>query len=151
MKEFAPLLFRAEEKLLGTWHSHIESPMGIQTYHFQFSVKDGQPIAKATVDGGNQQREVEFSEVKLNDTSISFAELRKFGDREMRIDYTGVVDGKNLAITRSFANRGAQEAVATRHVPAPIQELSTPPVVEVKIDKTIKECLSEIIFDWHGR
>lgn len=143
LKEFAPLLFQSQEKLLGTWHSQFETPMGLQTYHFQFASSDGKPSAKATVDSEDQQREVTFSDVKMNETSISFAELRKFGEREMRIEYTGTLAEKNLAIARSVPNRGSQELIATRDVPKRTPVANSAPVVQVTIDRIIKDAFRD--------
>jgi GH35 family endo-1,4-beta-xylanase/enterochelin esterase-like enzyme len=143
LKEFAPLLFQSEEKLTGVWHSQFETPMGLQTYHFDFGVQDANPTARAVVETQDQNREVEFGEVKLDGKTISFAEVRKFGDREMRIDYKGSLEGRTLLLTRSFLNRGSQEAIATRQLPKPPQDAPSLPVVEVKIDTIIKDAFEK--------
>ena len=128
-----------EHGLGGTWHSQFDTPFGIQIYHFQFATQDGSPSAKAAVETGDQKRDVEFSDVKVDGEKILFAEVRQFGDREMRIEYSGRLNGQSLVLTRSFGDRGGQEATATRQLPKPSPEADPAPVVEVKIDRVIKQ------------
>ncbi len=81
-------------------------------------------------------------DVKVDGDSIAFVERRQIGDRELRIEYKGKVDGGKLVLTRSFGERGAQESIATRELPKPAPE-SAAPVVEVKIDRVIKDAFKE--------
>ena len=75
--------------------------------------------------------------------SIAFAEVRQFGEREFRIEYKGELKGKNLALSRSFGERGDQESLATRELPKPSPEEDPAPVVEVKIDRVIKDAFKD--------
>lgn len=132
-----------EEGVEGTWHCQFETPFGIQTYHFDVGTKDGSPSVKAVVETRDQKRDVEFSDVKVDGETTSFAENLQFGDREMRIEYAGKLEGQNLVLTRTFGSRGGQEATATRQLPKPLPEAGSAPVVEVKIDRVIKEAFQD--------
>ena len=92
----------------------------MQTYHLHVAIKDaGDATAKAEVDTRDEERKVEFVDVKVDGDSIAFAEVRQFGEREFRIEYSGELKGKDLALTRSFGQRGGQESLATRDLPKP--------------------------------
>ncbi len=135
---------KADEGIGGTWHTRFETPFGIQTYHFHFSVSDNEGAsATAEVETGDEKRDIQFTEVKVESDMISFAELRQFGERELRIDYAGKLDGRNLELTRSFGNQGGQEATATRELPAALPEPDPAPVVDVQIDRVIKEAFTD--------
>lgn len=131
---------QSSEDLTGTWHCQFESPFGLQTYHFHVAINDaGDATVKAEVDAGDEERKVEFVDVKVDGDSIAFAEVRQFGEREFRIDYSGELKGKGLAVIRSFGQRGSQESLATRELPKPPPEQDSAPVIEVKIDRLIKD------------
>ncbi|WP_235908363.1 endo-1,4-beta-xylanase [Roseiconus nitratireducens] len=132
------------EKLAGTWHCQFETPFGVQTYHLHFTEDDrGGTTANAEVESGDQTREVQFSDVKRRGDSISFAEVRQFGEREFRIDYQAELQGRDLLVSRSFGERGGQESTATREPPKPVPAASTEPVVEVEIDRLIKDAFKD--------
>ncbi len=129
-----------EDGFGGIWHSRFETPFGTQTYHLHFAINDdGSATAKAEVESSDDKRNVEFTDVKTDGDTISFVEVQKFGEREMRIGYTGKLEGQKLVLIRSFGNREGQELLATRTLPDPLPEPDTTPVVEVKIERVIKE------------
>lgn len=130
------------EEIAGQWHALFETPAGVQTYHFDFQNKDGKLIAKAVVETGDQKRDVEFQEATLDGSSLKFVELRKFGERELRIEYTGKLDEKAIKLVRRIGDFGRQESDATRDVPK-LQPVSTAPVVEVHIEHIIKDAYKD--------
>ncbi|WP_233215739.1 endo-1,4-beta-xylanase [Rhodopirellula bahusiensis] len=135
---------QSSEDLMGTWHCQFESPFGLQTYHFHLVIDNaGDATLKAEVDDRDEERKVVFVDVKVDNDSIEFAEVRQFGEREFRIEYTGKLKGKELAITRSFGQRGDQDAVATRNLPKPPPKEDPAPVVDVKIDRLIKDAFMD--------
>ncbi len=139
LKEFAPLLFQREEKILGMWHSVFETPFGLQTYHFNFLQENsGEVIVRAEIDSGDQKRNVQFADVKLENDQIVFSERRQFGANELLIQYTGKLDGRKLTLSRVVGDRGAQQSIATRDLPK-AEPVSTAPVVEVQIERLIKD------------
>ncbi|RCS54837.1 glycoside hydrolase family 10 [Bremerella cremea] len=130
----------AKTTLAGTWYAQFETPFGMQTYQLQFT-PEGDAAAKATahVEAEGEKRDVEFTEVKITDDTISFAEVRQFDQRELRIEYSGKLKGNDLVLSRMFGNRNGQEVVATRQVPKRQPTTEVAPLVEVKIDHLLKD------------
>jgi enterochelin esterase-like enzyme len=116
---FIPLSHAAG--LSGKWQAEFDSPRGHQKYLFDFKMPDGKLEATAEAEMGDQKRDVEFIEEKLEGDTITFAELRKIEDRELRIDYTGKVTDKGIAFTRKVGDYGSAEFEATRVGP-PLDE-----------------------------
>lgn len=144
LRELAPLLF---QEVAGPWHAQFETPIGVQTYHFQFIAKEGTWSATAVVDSGDDHRDVRFSDVKIDGDSISFVELRKIQDREIRIEYTGTLAGGKIRLVRKVAEFGSAEATATREhpddPPASAPQPDSTPSAEVKIDRVIKDAFHD--------
>lgn len=138
---FASPVF-AEDIIAGKWHALFDTPAGVQTYHFDFQDSEGKLIAKAVVETGDQKREVEFEEATLNGKTLKFVEPRKFGDRELRIEYFGTLGDEAIKLVRKIGDFGSQESDATRDVPKP-ESVSTAPVVEVHVDRIIKDAYKE--------
>ena len=98
----------------GQWHTEFDSPVGQQKYLFTFQMNDGKVNAKATAELGGQKREVEFKDAKLDGDSLTFVEMLKFQDNEVRIDYTGKVSDNEIKFTRKVGDFGTEEIVAKR-------------------------------------
>lgn len=98
----------------GTWQASFETPLGQQKYVFNFSVQDGKLGARAVAEAREQKRDVEFIETKLADDTLTFVEIRKFQDNEMRVEYVGKLGDDGIRFTRKVGDRGTQEFVATR-------------------------------------
>jgi len=104
----------------GKWQGEFESPLGRQKYVFEFTVQDGKLGAKAVAEAREQKRDVEFIEAKLAGDLLTFAEIRKFQDREMRVEYTGKLGEQGIQFTRKVGDFGSQEFLATRVGAAPV-------------------------------
>jgi enterochelin esterase-like enzyme len=98
----------------GKWQGEFESPIGQQKYVFDFAVQDGKLSAKAVAEAREQKRDVEFIEAKLAGDTLTFVEIRKFQDNEMRVEYAGKLGDEGIRFTRKVGDRGSQEFVATR-------------------------------------
>lgn len=133
----------AAEELAGTWHAQFETFSGIQTYHFVFDTKDGMPRATAVVEQNDEKREVTFSDVKIESGTITFAELRKLQDREIRIEFRAELKDDSLSVSRKVGDFGSAETTATRSLPTPQAEQPAAPSVEVKIDRIIKDAFQD--------
>lgn len=143
LREFAPLLF---QEIAGEWRAQFETPIGVQTYHFDFDLQDDKQRATAVVESADEKRDVRFSEVKIDGDSISFVELRKVQDREIRIEYSGKLANNQIKLVRKVASFGSAEATATREapeLPTPDVPSDPPPAVEVKIDRVIKDAFQD--------
>lgn len=133
----------AAEELGGTWHAQFETFSGLQTYHFTFDTKEGMPGARAVVEQSGEKREVTFSDVKVESGTITFAELRKLQDREIRIEFRAELKDDSLIVSRKVGDFGSAETIATRSLPTPPDEQPAAPAVEVKIDRIIKDAFQD--------
>ena len=100
--------------LTGTWKASFDTQIGKQAYVFDFAVQDGKLSAKAVAEAREQKRDVEFIEAKLTGDTLSFVEIRKFQDNEMRVEYSGKLGDEGIRFSRKVGDFGAQEFVATR-------------------------------------
>lgn len=145
LREFAPLLFRTGVE--GAWHARFQTVAGLQTYHFNFHVNDGKLVATAAVESGNDRREVEFMDVKYDNPTIAFTELRRIQDRDIRIEFSGELTGNQIKLVRKVGNFGSTEGTATRLLPeSPNEAGPTPeaqPAVSVKIDRVLKDAFKD--------
>jgi enterochelin esterase-like enzyme len=100
--------------IAGQWHAEFDTQIGQQKYLFTFQVNEGRLTAKATAEARGEKREVEFKEAKFEADTLTFVEMRKFQQGEMRIEYTGKVIDNKIKFTRKVGDFGSQEFVAQR-------------------------------------
>jgi enterochelin esterase-like enzyme len=100
--------------LSGQWRAEFDTQVGQQRYLFTFQVNEGKVAGKATAELGGQKREVEFKEAKLAGDTLTFVEMFKFQDNEVRIDYTGKMSNKEIQFTRKVGDFATEEFVARR-------------------------------------
>ncbi len=103
----------------GQWHAEFDTLIGVQKYHFNFQVQDGKVTARAVAETGDQKRDVQFKEAKLEDDTLTFVEIRQIQGREIRIEFTGKVGDKGIKFTRSVGDFGSQQSEATRVAATP--------------------------------
>ena len=103
--------------IAGEWHAEFDTQIGQQKYLFSFQVNEGRLTAKATAEARGEKREVEFKEAKFEGDTLTFVEMRKFQDNQVRIDYSGKVIGQEIKFTRKVGDFGTQEFVAKRSEP----------------------------------
>lgn len=101
-------------EITGRWQAEFESQIGVQKYVFDFQVSDGKLAARATAETGDQKRDVELKEAKLDGDTLTFVELRQIQDNEIRIEYTGQAEAQGIKFTRKVGDFGSQDFVATR-------------------------------------
>lgn len=135
--------FARAEEIAGTWHAQFETFSGLQTYHFTFGIKDDQPVATAVVESNDEKREVAFVDVKIDSSTVSFVEQRKVQDREIRIEFQGALEDGGLGMTRKVGDFGTTEFLATRKLLDPPAVPPAAPVVDVKIDRIIKDAFRD--------
>jgi enterochelin esterase-like enzyme len=112
--------------IAGEWHAQFDTLVGVQQYTFDFAVSGGKATASANVDTEGQRREVVFEGVTLDGDTLTFAETRTIGDREIQIDFTGKVSGQAIQFTRSVGDFGSQQSVAMRSTAAKPQPTNPP-------------------------
>lgn len=139
MTAFASSTATVAEELPGTWHAQFETFAGVQTYHFQFDLKDGSAKASAVVEMNDEKREVMFTDVKVDSNMLTFVEQRKLQDREIRIDYSCKLTDDGLSVSRKVGDFGTVETKAFRKLPDAPPATPPAPAVEVRIDHLIKD------------
>ena len=104
----------------GQWRTEFDTQVGQQKYLLTFEMNEGKLTGKAAAELGDQKRQVEFKDVKLADDTLTFVEMFKFQDNEVRIDYTGKVGENEIKFTRKVGDFATEEFVAKRVETAPV-------------------------------
>ncbi|MFB3825576.1 MAG: hypothetical protein ACE15B_02360 [Bryobacteraceae bacterium] len=90
---FAAVVWAAD--VTGKWKAEYE--MGGQTRTTTFDLKADGAKLTGTVEGG-RGGPAEIQDGKISGDEISFVVIRKFQDREMKMQYKGVVQGNELKL-----------------------------------------------------
>src|SRR5215471_2446671 len=96
------------------WRAEFDTQVGQQKYLFTFQLNEGKITGKANAELSGQKRDVEFKETKLADDTLTFVEMFKFQDNEVRIDYTGKVSDNEIKFTRKVGDFATEEFAAKR-------------------------------------
>lgn len=101
----------------GTWKAEFDTQIGVQKYTYTLKQDGATVTGKASSDIGGEKRETELKEGKLDGDKISFVELFKFQDNEIRITYTGKLSDNEIKFTREVGEFAKEAFVAKREVP----------------------------------
>ena len=98
----------------GKWTAEFDTQIGLQKYTYEFKVDGTKLTGRAK--GGPVDRLVdsEIKEGKVSGDEVMFAEMFKFEDNEIRIDYKGKVTGDEIRFTRQVGDFATEELVAKR-------------------------------------
>jgi len=100
--------------LTGTWKAEFETQRGLQKYTFTLKQDGTSVTGKANVERDGEKREAELKEGKVEGDTVTFVELLKIQDNEIRITYTGKTSGNEIKFTRKVGDFGSSEATANR-------------------------------------
>jgi hypothetical protein len=101
--------------LAGKWKTEFDSQIGTQKYTFEFKAADGKLTGKAAFEREDQKGDVELTDVKVDKDTVSFVEMLKFQDQEVRIEYTGKFTGDDeIKFSRKVGDFATEELVAKR-------------------------------------
>lgn len=96
----------------GTWKASFDTQIGQQNYTYTFTVKDGTLTGKIQSDMGGT---TDILDGKVDGDKVSFAEVFKYQDMEIRITYSGKVSSADeIKFTRQVADFATEELVAKR-------------------------------------
>ena len=96
----------------GTWKASFDTQIGQQNYTYTFVVKDGALTGKIQSEMGGT---TDIIEGKVDGDKVSFVEIFKFMEMEIRITYTGkVTSADEIKFTRQVADIATEEVVAKR-------------------------------------
>jgi hypothetical protein len=100
--------------LAGKWKAEFDTQVGVQKYVFEFKADGEKLTGKAAFERQDQKGEVELKECKIAKDEVSFVEMLKFQDQEIRIEYRGKIAGDELKLTRKVGDFATEELVAKR-------------------------------------
>jgi hypothetical protein len=99
----------------GTWHAEFDTQIGMQKYDYTFKVADGKLTGKASTTGmDGEKRETDLAEGKVAGDTVTFVEPLKFGDNDIRIEYTGKIKGDEITFKRKVGDFATEDLVAKR-------------------------------------
>ncbi len=105
---------RAGESIAGKWKGQFDSQIGQQKYTFEFKVDGTNVIGTATGEREMGTNTVAITEGKINKDEVTFVEPLKFQDQEIRIEYTGKVNGNEIKFHRKVGDVAEEDFVAKR-------------------------------------
>jgi len=105
---------RAGESVTGNWKAKFDSQIGVQKYTYVFKVDGTNVTGTATGEREMGTNTVTITEGRINQDEISFVEPLKFGDNELRIEYTGKVNGDEIKFHRKVGDVAEEDFVAHR-------------------------------------
>lgn len=132
LREFAPMLFVPQDKVIGVWKVDFNTRIGVQQYVFTFDHDGERLVGRAEAERDGNARQVELQNLKLDRDTISFQETLSLVGNEIRIDYSGKIAGDSIILTRKVGEFAEEEATATRS--NLVKQLEVEPAAEVSID-----------------
>lgn len=101
----------AQADISGKWTASFDTEIGTQNYTYEFVVKGGVLTGTAKSNFG----EGAISEGKVDGTKVTFVEMLKFQDMEIKITYTGTIaSADEIKFTRQVADIATEQLVAKR-------------------------------------
>jgi len=98
----------------GKWQAEFDGQIGHQKYVFDLKADGEKLTGKASFERQDQKGEVAIAEGKLAKDAVSFVEVLKFQDQEVRIEYTGKIAGDELKLHRKVGEFAEYDIVAKR-------------------------------------
>jgi hypothetical protein len=104
----------AQDAVAGKWKGEFDSQIGLQKYTFDFKVAGTNLTGKAIGEREMGTNEVVITEGSVTTNGIFFVEPLKFGDNELRIEYTGKLNGDEIKFHRKVGDVAEEDFVAKR-------------------------------------
>lgn len=108
----------------GRWTAQFDSQIGVQKYVFELKA-DGQKLTGHALGerADGSKSDTAITEGRIVKDDVSFVEPLNFQGYDLRIEYTGKLQGDELKLTRKVGDFATEELVAHRAKP----EKSKPP------------------------
>jgi opacity protein-like surface antigen len=101
--------------LAGKWKSEFDSQVGQQKYTYEFKGAGDKLTGNASGERQGTTSQVELKEIKVTKDGVSFVELLKIQDQDVRVEYTGkFTNDDELKLTRKVGEYASYEIVAKR-------------------------------------
>jgi hypothetical protein len=122
----------AQDTVTGKWQGQFDSQIGMQTYTYDFKADGTNLTGRAVGISESRTNDAAITEGKINQDEISFVEPLKFGDNDIRIEYTGKVSGDEIKLHRKVGDFAEEDLVAKRvkdgdAQPAATMDTNSPP------------------------
>jgi hypothetical protein len=98
----------------GKWKAEFDSQIGKQTYVFEIKADGEKFTGKISRDAQGQKSEFDLKEGKIVKDEVSFVELLKVQDQELRVEYKGKIVGDELKLHRKVGEIAEYDIVAKR-------------------------------------
>lgn len=98
----------------GKWKAEFDTQIGVQKYVFTFKVEGEKLSGKASFERMDQKGEVDLLEGKVSGSDVSFVEKLSFDGNDIRIEYSGKVNGDEINFTRKVGDFATEQFVAKR-------------------------------------
>ncbi|MBL9166171.1 MAG: esterase family protein [Verrucomicrobiales bacterium] len=108
----------------GTWKSEFNTQIGVQKYTFVLKQEGTKLSGKAHSEIGDQKKESELTDTKVDGDKISFVELLNYQGNDLRITYSGKLAGNDIQFTRAVGDFAKEELTAKRDATAPAAQPS---------------------------
>lgn len=105
---------RAQDNVTGKWKGQFDSQIGLQKYTFDFKVAGTNLTGLAIGERDMGTNAVAITEGSVTTNGIFFVESLKFGDNDLRIEYTGKLNGDEIKFHRKVGDVAEEDFVAKR-------------------------------------
>ena len=96
----------------GEWKTEFDSQIGSQKYTYSFKANGDKLTGNAKGETQFGKSDTPVTEGKISSDSVSFVEMLKLPDREIRIEYSGKLAGDELKLTRKVGDFATEQIVA---------------------------------------
>jgi hypothetical protein len=104
----------AQDTVTGKWQGQFDSQIGVQKYTYEFKADGTNLTGKAFGITDNGTNISAITEGRISTNGISFVEPLKFGDNDIRIEYTGKVSGDEIKLHRKVGDFAEEDLVVKR-------------------------------------
>jgi hypothetical protein len=105
---------QAQDNVTGKWQGQFDSQVGLQKYTYDFKVDGTNVTGRAVGTRDTGTNDVAITEGTITTNGISFVEPLKFGDNDIRIEYTGKVSGDEIKLHRKVGDFAEEDLVVKR-------------------------------------
>jgi hypothetical protein len=105
---------RAGDDVTGTWKGQFDSQIGLQKYTYVFKATGTNLTGKAIGEREMGTNEVVITQGTVGTNGVFFVESLKFGDNDLRIEYTGKVSGDEIKFHRKVGDFAEEDFTAKR-------------------------------------
>ena len=106
-------------EVTGNWKAEFETQIGQLKYIYRLKAEGDKVTGKALRERDGQKTEIDLKEGKVSADEISFVEMVKIQDQEVRIEYKGKIAGDEIKFTRKVGDFATTEMVAQREKEVP--------------------------------